>query len=285
MRAAPSPPDPSRRWPRAALLAALTLGVGLAAFLIGYLLMALVFFPGFNRDAIVAVPELRGRSLSSARRLAERSGLELERGNALVHPQVPAGAVLAQSPLPGSEVTRGSPVRVILSAGHDRRPVPDLSGVAPQRAPAVLRNMGFAVQVRSVEDERPVGSLLNVAPPPGTVLELPAVVRLTVSAGPPLVPVPSLLALPEPDARERLAAAGLRLGNVRYDPGSAEPLGGIAGQDPAPGRSVREGSAVDVVVSGVDPAPPSRSELLGAPVDTSSSGAAAPPPTGGAADV
>lgn len=265
--AAPPPPVRPRRWPRALSLTALVLGVGAAAFLAGYLLMALIFFPGFNRDAIVAVPELRGKSLSAARRLVERSGLELERGNALVHPRVPAGAVLAQSPLPGAEITRGASVRVILSAGHDRRAVPDLSNVAPQRVPTVLRNMGFVVQVRAVENERPAGVLLNVSPSPGTVLELPAAVRLTVSAGPPLVSVPSVISLPEPEARERIAAAGLRLGSVRYDPDAAEPLGGIAGQDPAPGQSVRQGSAVSVVVSGVDPTPPPPTPL-GIPVDS-----------------
>lgn len=240
--------------------------LALAAFAVGYVLTTLVFFPGFGRQAIVTVPDLRGKTFAEARGLAGDAGVEVERGDSLFHPSVPAGSVLAQSPLPGQEVTRGSVVRVTLSAGQERRPVPEVEDLPAVQAEALLVRMGFPVQVRRVLSDRAEGRVLSVNPKAGTVLPVGSTVELTLSSGPPAVVVPTvavpdLSGMPEPAAREALRAAGLRLGEVRYEQGLSVPLGGVASQSPAAGDSLRAGSAVSVVVSGSpptgsDPAPP-----------------------------
>ena len=253
-------------------------GWGLGAFALGYLVTTLLVFPGFGREAIVTVPDLRGQTFSQARRLADRAGLEVERGAALNHPTVPRGAVLMQSPLPGQETTRGAVIRVTLSEGRARRPVPQVTDLTATQAQSLLRQMGFAVRVRRVVSQRAAGRVLGVVPDPGTVLPIPAAVELRVSSGPPevvipTVAVPDLSGLPEPDAREALRSAGLRVGEVGYDPGSAVPLGGVAAQSPAPGDSVKAGTAVSITVSG---SPPTGAEPP--PADTT--GAAPPQPQG-----
>lgn len=244
----------------------------LAAFALGYLVTTLLVFPGFGRQAIVTVPDLRGRTLSAARRLADDAGLEVERGASLNHAAVPAGSVLAQSPLPGQETTRGAVVRVTLSAGRERRPVPQVDDLTADQARALLARTGFAVRVRRVLSERAEGRVLGVNPKPGTQLHVRSAVELLLSAGPPVVVVPTvavpdLTNLPEPEARAALRSAGLRLGEVDYAPDSDVPLGGIASQSPAAGDSVRAGTSVRVTISGSPPA-------SAAPPDT----AAAQPP-------
>lgn len=251
---------------------------GLGAFALGYLVTTLLVFPGFGREAIVTVPDLRGKTFAQARRLADRAGLEVERGAALHHPTVPQGAVLMQSPLPGHETTRGAVIRVTLSEGRARRPVPRVTDLTAAQAQVLLRQMGFAVRVRQVVSDRAAGRVLGVVPDPGTVLPIPAAVELQVSSGPPevvvpTVAVPDLSGLPEPEVREALRSAGLRLGEVSYDPGSAAPLGGVAAQSPAAGDSVKAGTAVSVTVSGNPP--PGAVEP---PADTA--GAAPPEPQG-----
>lgn len=235
-------------------------GLGLAAFVVGYLLTTLLVFPGFGRQAIVTVPDLRGRTLAVARRLADGAGLEVERGASLHHATLPAGSVLAQSPLPGQEVTRGAVVRLTLSAGRERRPVPQVDDLPAEQARALLERTGFTVRVRRVLSDRAEGRVLGVNPGAGTQLPVPATVELLLSAGPPevvvpVVAVPSLAGLPEPEAREALRSAGLRLGEVSYEPESSVPLGGIASQRPAAGDSVRAGTAVSVTISGSPPTP------------------------------
>lgn len=155
------------------------------AFLVGYAFTALLFFPGWGRGTIVAVPDVRGRSLAQAERRIERAGLVLERGTTLVHPTVPRGAVLAQVPLPGQETSRGDAVRVTLSAGPDRRAVPDVSMLTGEQAHLALARTGYQVQVQTVPDTRPAGRVVAVQPAAGTVLPVAARVVLQLSSGPP----------------------------------------------------------------------------------------------------
>jgi serine/threonine-protein kinase len=231
------------------------IGTGLAAFAIGYIVMTLAFFPGFGRSAIVTIPDLRGRPLAQATRTLSRLGLEIERGGSLANSRIPGGAVLVQSPLPGQEVTRGTSVRVVLSAGPERHPVPSIPGLGLARARTLLERYGFTVVVRPVISDEEVGAILGTRPAAGTTATVPGVVTITTSAGPPKMAVPDVTSLPLPEAEERLRAAGLRLGRVSYDPGSAEALGGVASQRPAAGDSLRRGGGVSVVVSGTDPDP------------------------------
>jgi hypothetical protein len=71
-----------------------------------------------TREQRVAVPDLLGKGIDDAERLIERRGLALEheRGGGFLDPLVPKGlAVCAQDPEPGSEVRRGSTVRVVVA--------------------------------------------------------------------------------------------------------------------------------------------------------------------------
>lgn len=251
-------------------------GIGLGAFVVGYVLTTLIVFPGFGRQAIVTVPDLRGHTFAASRGIADDAGVEVLRGESLYHPAVPAGSVLAQSPLPGQEVTRGSNVVVTLSAGRERRPVPEVADLTAAQAQALLARTGFAVRVRRALSDRAEGRVLGVNPKTGTALPVGSAVELTLSAGPPevvvpIVAVPDLAGMPEPQAREALRAAGLRLGEVGYEPGSPVPLGGVASQSPSAGDSVRAGSAVSVFVSGspptsaAQPAPDSAAASVAAP--------------------
>lgn len=232
------------------------LGTLVGAFVLGFLAVALLFFPGFGRSPIVTVPELRGKQVSVAERSVERFGLKLVTGQRLMNPTVPAGAVLVQSPLAGQEVTRGAEVRVVLSAGPERRPVPAIGGLSLRDAQALLVRHGFTVQLRRVQNDQEEGSIMGIHPAIGTAAVVPSVVTLFISAGPPKVLVPDVVTLPLPEAQTRLQAVGLRLGAVSYDSTSTAVLGGIIRQRPASGDSLARGRGVSVTVSGRDPSPP-----------------------------
>jgi beta-lactam-binding protein with PASTA domain len=249
------------------------LGVLVGAFVFGFLLVALVFFPGFGRSTIVTVPELRGKQAAAAERAVERFGLKLVRGQRLMNPTVPAGAVLVQSPLAGQEVTRGAEVRVVLSAGPERRPVPPIGGLSLRDAQALLVRHGFTVHLRRVQNDANEGAILGIHPATGTRAVVPSVVTLFISAGPPKMVVPDVVTLPIGEAQTRLQAVGLRLGSVSYDSASTAVLGGIVRQRPAAGDSLARGRGVSVTVSGRDPRPPLPVDSAG-PADTT----AAPPP-------
>jgi eukaryotic-like serine/threonine-protein kinase len=227
--------------------------VGVLAFGVGYLFTALFLFGGARGDDIVTVPDLRGRPQADAVRLAQQEGLLAEVGESLINPEVPEGYVLAQSPLPGEEVAPGSLVRLTLSAGRDRRPVPQVGTLTGEQARQLLTRAGFDVVVEERTDHAPAGRLLSMDPPPGTRLELPASVRLVVSAGPPPVELPLVIGLDEHDARAAIEEAGLRVGEVTYESRSLQPQGTVISQTPSGGMQLPVGSSVNLVLAGRDP--------------------------------
>ncbi|HEU4556206.1 MAG TPA: PASTA domain-containing protein [Longimicrobium sp.] len=257
---------------------------GLGGFFLGYLLITLLFFPGFGRSAIVTVPDVRGMPQNSARRALERAGLEMARGTTLNNPRVPAGRVLSQVPLPGQEASRGSDVRIILSAGPDKRPVPSIAGMDRDEAISLLQRMGFQVRLRHVTNTAEEGTLLGIDPKAGTQVAMPGVVVLNISAGPPKIVTPSVLNVTQEQAAATLEAAGLRLGRISYDSTSAAPLGDIVAQSPAAGDSIRMGGAVRITLSGRDPRPPPPPDSAAAAIPTDSAAAAEGEPEEGEPD-
>lgn len=222
-------------------------GVLVGAFTFGYLATWLLFFSGSPPSEVVTVPDLRELPVDEARERLERVDLELEVGDSLPNAQIPEGGVVAQSPLPGGEASPGVSVRVILSTGRPRRVVPDVDSLPGSLARRALEAAGFEVQLSEVLADVPPGSVVEVQPPPGTEVRLPSAVRLLVSAGAPRVEVPSLLGLPEQEARGALEAVGLRLGEI--DPGlvgAGDEGEVVVEQEPLAGDSIPGGSEVRV---------------------------------------
>jgi eukaryotic-like serine/threonine-protein kinase len=244
-----------RRWESASPLSSRNvrillwiLGVGIGGFLLGYAFISLVLYGGPTRPAVVAVPELRELPANDAERRLSSLGLVMVIGDSLPNPDVPEGAVLAQSPLAGREVIPGTGVRVILSAGRARREIVDVSAMGRGQAERVLEALGFEVEV--VEEPAPLaaGRVVGTDPPPGTVLAVHSRVRLTVSAGPPMAAVPDVVGLLEDDARDALESTGFRVREVIREFRLTD-AGMVVGQFPLPGDSARVGSGVEIRVA------------------------------------
>ena len=209
---------------------------GFSCFVIGYVLMTLLFFPGFGRSPIVTVPDLTNSTTGQAERALDRAGLEMQRGGSMPNPRVRQGRVLMQSPLPGEEVARGATVRIVLSAGPELRQVPAIRGLPRRDAICLLQRFGYQVALRNVRDRREEGTILGLSPATGQRAAVGSVVTMSISAGPPWMRAPSVVGLPLDDARARLQAGGLEVGRVGYDPASLEPDRDRHGADAGGGR-------------------------------------------------
>lgn len=223
--------------------------IAAGAFVLGYAVAALWMWLGRSGQSVVTVPDLGELSLAEATRVAERAELVMEPADSLPHPAVAAGHVLTQSPLPGQEVAPGTAVQVILSAGRARHAIPQVAGLSRQQAEDLLVGTGLRPTVEEVHDQRRAGLVVGTFPPAGSVVAIPAAVRLQVSRGPPLVAVPDLLGSQEADLAPLLAGAGLDLGELRRELRMFESEGTVVGQQPAAGDSVPMGSEVNVVVA------------------------------------
>lgn len=225
------------------------LGVALFGLLVGWWVATRMLFPAPDAlTGLVEVPDVQGETLDGVERALADAGLELGVVEQFQHPSADSGTVVGQAPLPGQLLLPGAPVRVAVSVGADRRPIPTVSRLVGSQAVDLLRATGFQVVVDSVESDLPRGRVVGVDPEEGSALSLPADVRLTVSLGPPSVAVPVLLGLSEVVARDSLAALGLVVGDVEEVFRFGRDQGRVVGQEPPAGTEMERGSAVRLVV-------------------------------------
>jgi serine/threonine-protein kinase len=236
----------SRVNPKAVLVVG---GVALGAFLIGYGVTALAFTTGNAATDIALVPDVRQLNLADATSRLRDADLTLAVGDSFPNAEVAAGAVLAQTPLPGQEVSIGSEVRVMVSTGQPRPVVPDVAAMPLAMALRSLQAAGFEVVVEEMPGEGSPGRVVDVAPTAGTSVPLPATVVLRVGAEPLFLWMPPVIGMLEDSARVALEDLGLQITEVRYESTSSEPPYRVLGQQPAPGDSIDPGMQVRLLVS------------------------------------
>ena len=138
-RAAAPPADlegeerPARRWRKRiallVLLLALLGGAGVAIAASG------VTKPSY------AVPDLSGMTLDEASREVADEDFTVRRTQTKFDEDVPAGRIIAQSPLPTRELKEGARIDVVLSDGPQPRTVPDLTNKTAEEARAAIEEL------------------------------------------------------------------------------------------------------------------------------------------------
>ncbi|MEW6553485.1 MAG: PASTA domain-containing protein [Actinomycetota bacterium] len=128
--------------------------------------------------------------------------------------------------------------------------VPELAGLTTQDAEAILLEAGLEMAVADevFHDTVPAGSIVATMPAAGEEVEAGSTVELTLSKGPDVLPVPSLLGSPEADALATLQAQGLQAEVVR-DYSESVPGGSVIAMNPAPDTPLKRGSTVTLTVS------------------------------------
>jgi beta-lactam-binding protein with PASTA domain len=245
--AAPAAAVPWWRRRRFALLAGGVLGGSLLG---GYLLAALVFFPAPIFAASKTVPRLIGLQEGAAREALVRSGLGVATVDRATHPSAPTGVVIWQDPPPEVVAREGAEVKLTVSSGPQRIPVPDVAGYEAQDARLLIESAGL--KVRSIETTQaptPENIAVNTRPPAGTTLLPGDAITLVVSVGAATIRVPTLIGLTIDEARLALETAGLQLGTNFSQTSQAAAPGEIFYQEPAAGTLSAPGTPVNVRVA------------------------------------
>jgi beta-lactam-binding protein with PASTA domain len=236
-------------WLRGRNLIIGVVALALVGWLFGYGIATRVLFPAPPPPGdLVEVPDLRGLGLTSASERLAGLGLEVGTVDSLQHPSVAAGLVLGQSPLPGQVLRPEQPVRLAVSMGPQTRSVPDVLGLNSDRARIVLESSGFIVTVDTAEAEEVRGNVVAISPGPGEDVALPAEVRVTVSAGPPVVAMPYVLGMERAEAEAVLDSLGLVVSDVEEVFRFGRDQGIVVEQEPAAETELERGSSVRLTV-------------------------------------
>ncbi len=200
--------------------------------------------------AEVKVPDVQGLTVAEAVRKTANLGLNLAIDNKYYSADVPAGRVLAQSPLPGAVVRREWRMRVTESLGPQRVAIPKVVGQQERVAAIEVRRLGLDLEetAQMPDNALPPGTVIAQNPQQGAEgVERPSV-SLLISAPAPATPVayvmPPVTGMPLAAATALLARAGLKVGPVQssYEtqPAAASPVPAAlaSGEDMAPADTV-----------------------------------------------
>ena len=227
------------------------LGVIAGAAAAGYVVTCAIF-PAPILGRTIAVPQLHGASVEAAVADLAKLGLRGRLADTVADPLTPAGTIAWQSPVAETMLPQGAVVRLGVSAGTPLVSMPDVADLDVGLARQVIEAAGLHLtRTDTVHQDPPLGTVVGTTPAAGTMVRAGDSVSVTISSGPSSVAVPDLVGLTVGAARERLAAAGLRVGAL------TQQFAGIAGtvlaQRPASGELVTRESGVDLTISGTMP--------------------------------
>jgi beta-lactam-binding protein with PASTA domain len=230
------------------------------ALLVVALLSALTAMRFAIHGREVAVPNLTSMSPNEARKILEDNGLRLEIERQYYSADVPEGKVLSQMPAFGTRVRRGWTVHVAQSLGQQRVSVPSVIGDSERAAEINIRRRGLELSsvaqmsmpgtpADQVLAQNPPANASGIAAPKLSIL-------VAQSAEPQSFVMPNFVGQALGTAKLALQDAGLRVGNVTISPRFADRSAAgeyslsslIESQDPAPGKKVTAGAAVNFEV-------------------------------------
>ncbi|MDR4482585.1 MAG: PASTA domain-containing protein [Nitrospirales bacterium] len=192
-----------------------------------------------------AVPDLVGLTQIAAETAITAAGLTVGAGTTTNSATVPAGKVISQTPVAGSNVPPGSAVALVVSLGAK---VPNLVGLTQAAAVAAITSAGLTVGTVTTANSTtaPAGTVISQSPSAGTNVAPATAVTLVVSLG---VEVPNVVGLTQTAAQTEITSASLTVGRVTRANSSSVAEGKVISQNPAAGAKVEAGSAVALVVS------------------------------------
>ncbi|WP_323098669.1 Stk1 family PASTA domain-containing Ser/Thr kinase [Intrasporangium sp. YIM S08009] len=160
------------------------------------------------------------------------------------------GTVLRVEPAAGTELSKDSTIRVVVSKGQERYTVPKLVGTKASEAAGVLGPLTLAIGDTKQQWNETVakGRVISQSPDPSASVKRGTRVDLVVSRGPEPIKVPKVAGTPFDAASAKLGGLGFvvrRGADVNSD---SVPAGSVVSQDPASG-TLHRGDTVTLVVS------------------------------------
>jgi beta-lactam-binding protein with PASTA domain len=232
-----------------------------ALLLVLFLGGAWLAFRGSIVGRTVSVPDLTGKTIPEAARLAGGAGLRLEpeTRRARNDDKIARGRVLLQEPEGGSLAKPAQTIRVVPSLGPRELRVPDVAGLPPRAAAVKLSEESLTLGTVSwYRDPRARAGIVAQDPEPEAVASRNLAVAVLTNRGAPETRfvMPDLVGRDADKMKARLETFRFRVGSARYETYEGVAPNTILKQFPPAGYPLAGGEVVSLTVS--RPAEPAR---------------------------
>jgi serine/threonine-protein kinase len=205
------------------------------------------------RGREVVVQDLKGKTEVEARQILEKSGLILRVSQTRFTPGVPEGRIVEQNPPQGTSLKTGRSVKVLVSRGERKYPVPNVIGGSVRAATITLSEskltLGITDYAHTTEGDQ--STVVYQSPPPQSVDGTDPKVNILVSLGPleQYYTMPDLVGRSFDSVSARARVEGFKLGkpNFRTYPGIAP--GMVIQQKPQAGYRLSKHDSILLEVS------------------------------------
>lgn len=220
-------------------------------FLMASTVGALVFSLGnFFMVKEVEVPDVQNKSIDEAIKMLTDMNLEpeIERIN---DNEVERDYVISQNPEPGKIIKEEQTVKLVVSNGPNQIEIPDVRGKYEVEAISILDNNGLEVGEIKYEfnDEFENGVVYDQSPDDKVEVKEGTKVDLYVSKGKETIKTPSLIGLHLEEAKDKLNAAGLNIGEIDYDTSENYDKDIVINQSPSANDEITKNTVVDITLS------------------------------------
>lgn len=205
-----------------------------------------------NYNEGVTVPDVTKVSLDEAAAMLEAYGLRYVVTDRRPHEAFPTNYIIDQSPA-GTSIVKPNR-KVYLTVSTTDRPtvtVPEVVNLSLNNARIQLQNHGLRVGNVTFESSRFRNMVLRQSIPHGSGVERGTVIDLVVSdgLGQRRVAVPDIAGLHLTEGQRKLREAGLRVGNIQFQPTAQLEPNRIITFTPADRDTLFEGETLNLVVS------------------------------------
>jgi len=211
----------------------------------------------FRRSIVgrsVAVPELVGKTMTDAIRLAHEVGLRVEDQGARARYDdvIPRDRILIQQPEMGSLAKPAQVIRVVVSLGPRALRVPDLIGLPPRAAASRLTQASLQLgPVSWYRETQARTGIVAQEPEADAPAAKNAAVEVLTNRGLPEVRyvMPDLIGRDAERMRQRLELFGFRVGSARYEAYEGVAPNTVLKQFPPAGYPISNREVVSLTVS------------------------------------